>query len=57
VFAGKKGISGEKIYLGLKAQGILVRYFNVDGLRNYVRITIGTPAEMDALVKAIEACF
>ena len=57
VFAGKKGVSGEEIYLGLKEQGILVRYFNVDGLKNYVRITIGTPADMDALITAIEACF
>jgi len=57
VFAGKEGLSGEEIYLGLKAQGILVRYFNVDGLKDHVRITIGTPEDMDALTKAIEAGF
>ena len=57
VFAGKQGISGEEIYQGLKAQGILVRYFNVDGLKNYVRITIGTPEEMAALVDGIEKTF
>ncbi len=57
VFAGKEGLSGEKIYLDLKAQGILVRYFNVDGLQNFVRITIGTQAEMDALVRVIDESF
>ncbi len=57
VFAGKQGVSGEEIYLGLKKQGILVRYFNVDGLKNHVRITIGTPEEMDALVRAIDESF
>jgi len=54
VFIGKNGVSGEEIYLTLKEQGILVRYFNVDGLKNYVRVTIGTEEEMAALVAAME---
>jgi histidinol-phosphate aminotransferase len=54
VFAGKNGVTGEQVYQTLKEQGILVRYFNVDGLKNYVRITIGSPDEMQALVAAIE---
>ena len=54
VFAGKKGVSGEAVYQRLKAQGILVRYFNVDGLKDYVRITIGTDEEMAALAAAME---
>jgi len=54
VFTGKHGVSGEEIYLTLKEQGILVRYFNVDGLKNYVRVTIGTEEEMAALVAAME---
>jgi len=57
VFASKKGVSGKEVYRTLKAQGILVRYFSVAGLEDFVRITIGTPAEMDALVAAIESCF
>jgi len=54
VFAGKNGVSGQEIYQTLKEQGILVRYFNVDGLKNYVRITIGTDQEMAALVAVLE---
>ena len=54
VFAGKQDVSGEQIYRTLKEQGILVRYFNVDGLKNYVRITVGTDDEMAALVAAME---
>ena len=57
VFAGKKGVPGEEVYRTLKAQGILVRYFEVDGLKDFVRITIGTEQEMKALVAAIEECF
>ncbi len=54
VFAGKKGVPGQEIYRALKAQGILVRYFDVDGLKDFVRITIGTDQEMQVLAKAIE---
>jgi histidinol-phosphate aminotransferase len=57
VFAGKEGVSGEELYLGFKEQGILVRYFNVAGLKSHVRITIGTDNEMAALVAAMEKMF
>ena len=36
----------------LRAQKILVRWFNFPEVKNYLRITIGTPAEAEALVKA-----
>jgi histidinol-phosphate aminotransferase len=38
----------------LRAEGILIRYFPGDRTGRYVRITIGTDAEMDALVTATE---
>ncbi len=57
VLAGKKGVSGKEIYRTLKARGFLVRFFDVDGLQDYVRITLGTEQEMQALGVAIEACF
>lgn len=53
VFAGKPGISGKKIYESLKNQGILVRHFDVNGLRDFLRITIGTDEEMDKLTAVI----
>jgi histidinol-phosphate aminotransferase len=39
----------------LRERRILVRWFNDPALRNYLRITVGTPADMRALVQAAEA--
>jgi histidinol-phosphate aminotransferase len=39
----------------LRERKILVRWFNAPALRPYLRITIGTPVEMNALVKAAKA--
>lgn len=57
VLAGKKGFSGENIYQSLKDSGILVRYFDIEGIRDFVRITIGTDAEINELAGAIERLF
>lgn len=43
---------GKEVYLGLKAQGILVRFFDAPGLRDKVRVTIGTIQENNALLGA-----
>ena len=47
-------IPGEALYSGLKARGVLVRHFNKPRIAEYVRITIGTPEQMEALYAAIE---
>ena len=53
IFAGDNPkISGEKFYLELRQRGILVRYFNIPRISSYVRITIGTREQMQALVCA-----
>ena len=39
--------------LALKGRGILVRYFDAPGLRDKLRITVGSPPEVDALIEAI----
>ncbi|PWQ92983.1 histidinol-phosphate transaminase [Leucothrix arctica] len=44
-----EGQSAEKIYLSLKEQGVLVRYFNKPRISEYLRITIGTDDEMSVL--------
>jgi histidinol-phosphate aminotransferase len=46
---------GRAAYLGLKAQGILVRYFDKPGLTDKIRITIGTSQENNALIGGIKA--
>ena len=47
--------NGKRAYLGLKQQGILVRYFDKPGLQDKVRITIGTSQENNALLGGIKA--
>lgn len=37
----------------LRARKILVRWFDAVGMRNHLRITIGTPAEMERLLQAV----
>ena len=50
VFARKPGMPGGEVYRTLKQKGILVRHFDTDGIRDFVRITIGTNEEMEALL-------
>lgn len=45
---------GKEAYQGLKAQGILVRYFDKPGLSDKVRITIGTSQENNALLGGVK---
>ncbi len=53
VFAAHPAVSGERIYTALREKGILVRHFTAAKIANYNRITIGTRAEMEALVAAL----
>lgn len=53
IFAQSYKISGKELYEKLKARGILVRYFGNDRISNFVRITIGTKEQMEALVNAV----
>lgn len=54
VFAAHNEKSGEELYKGLKANGVLVRFFNKPRLDRYLRITIGTREQMDALLAALD---
>lgn len=53
VLAGHSALPGGELYGKLKDAGILVRYFDTDRLKPYVRITIGTRQEMESLMEAI----
>ncbi|MDZ7699716.1 MAG: histidinol-phosphate transaminase [Deltaproteobacteria bacterium] len=57
ILAGKSGLTGKRIYTRLKENGILVRYFHIEGIKEFVRITIGTDEEIRALIEAIERLF
>ncbi len=54
IFAKKRGISGEALYKSLKTKGVLVRYFDKERLKEYVRISIGTKEELTILLKAVK---
>ena len=53
VLARRPDVDQRPVYEALKARQILVRYFAVDGLRDALRITVGTDAEIDALLAAL----
>ena len=52
IFTRCDKIGGEEFYLTLKKMGILVRHFTKPLISDYVRITIGTKEQMDALLDA-----
>lgn len=50
VFVSHPNISAKKLFLDLKAAGIIVRHWNKPLISEYLRISIGTDDEMDTLV-------
>lgn len=55
VLAQMKGVNLEGVYEALKRRNILVRYFDAPGLADCLRISVGAPQEMKALMKELEA--
>lgn len=50
LFATHKTVPAEKLFKALKENGIYVRHWNKPRISNYLRITIGTDAQMDCLM-------
>ncbi|HOK80123.1 MAG TPA: histidinol-phosphate transaminase [bacterium] len=46
--------AAEQIYQYLKANKILVRYFNIQDLKDYLRITVGSRNQIYTLLKAVK---
>ncbi len=53
VFVKHPQISAEMLFTQLKAQNILVRYFDKPRINKFLRITIGTDADMQTFVQAL----
>ena len=43
-----------EIFEKLRARGILIRHFNAPRISDYLRITIGTPAQMQRFFAALD---
>jgi len=54
IFAKHPGLPGKKLYLDLKAKGILIRHFDTARLTDYIRITIGSREEMTTFIQTID---
>ncbi|MCR5546182.1 MAG: histidinol-phosphate transaminase [Lachnospiraceae bacterium] len=55
IFATHKSAKAEDIFEYLKSKKIFVRYFKKPRIDNYLRISIGTKEEMEALIKELKA--
>lgn len=54
VFASHPQVPGERLFRRLREKGVLVRYFDKPRIREFLRISIGTDEEMDALLTALK---
>lgn len=54
IFCKKEGVNGDEAYRRIKKEGILVRHFATKGIEDYIRITIGTHEQMQALREVME---
>ncbi len=54
IFAKSDRLPGGELYRKLKENGILVRWFDKDRIRDFCRITIGSQEQMEALAERID---
>lgn len=50
LFAAHESVPAEELFLMLREKNIYVRYFKSPRINNYLRITIGTPEQMEILL-------
>ena len=54
VFVSHRSHNAADLYLQLRQKGILVRHFKSERISNYLRVSIGTSVESNALVEALK---
>ena len=55
LFIRHPNIAGKELYTRLREKGILVRHFDTPRLTDYIRVTVGSRAQMEAFAAAIES--
>lgn len=55
IFVSSARCHGSELFRRLREKGILVRYFDKPKIDNFIRVTIGTDAEMDRFLEEIAA--
>ena len=53
LFVCREGLDGAAIYRGLKDRGVLVRHFDQARIQNFVRVTVGTPEQMNIFLEKL----
>ncbi|MCD8068635.1 MAG: histidinol-phosphate transaminase [Lachnospiraceae bacterium] len=53
IFTAHERVSAKRIFAALRERNIYVRYFKKPRIDNYLRITLGTPEQMEALIRAL----
>lgn len=54
IFVKHPDYDAQKLFEQLREKGILVRYFNQPRIHQYLRITIGTPQQMETLIQEVK---
>lgn len=57
VFISRQGIPGKEVYSKLKERGILVRHFDGDLTRDFVRVSIGRDEDMARVLSILKELF
>ena len=54
LFIGHPALSAQELFNHLKKYGILVRYFNMSRIDNFLRVSIGTDVEMNEFLRIMK---
>ena len=54
IFVSREGTDAKDLFTWLKTKDIYVRYFDLPGINDHLRVTIGTDGQMEELYGAIE---
>jgi histidinol-phosphate aminotransferase len=57
IFIRKKEIRGIDIYNTLKNEGVLVRHFDLPGIENFIRVTMGKMEDMEVFLNLLKTHF